>query len=49
MDPRKKTTQIFNVDEAVHSANNDMLEEAVAINDGEDRSQLEDIFDDLGI
>jgi hypothetical protein len=49
MDPRKKTTQIFNVEEAIHSENSDILEEAVAINEGEDRSELEDIFNDLGI
>lgn len=49
MDPRKKTTQIFNSEEAIHSANNDMIEEAVAQNEGEDRSELEDIFNDLGI
>jgi hypothetical protein len=49
MDPLKKTTQIFNSEESIHSSNNDMIEEAIAQNDGEDRSELEDIFNDLGI
>jgi hypothetical protein len=49
MDPRKKTTQIFNSEESIHSSNNEMIEEAIAQNDGEDRSELEDIFNDLGI
>jgi hypothetical protein len=49
MDPRKKTTQLFNVEEATHPENSEMLEEAIANNDGEDRSELDDIFTDLGI
>jgi hypothetical protein len=49
MDPRKKTTQLFNVEEATHPENSEILEEAFANNDGEDRSELDDIFTDLGI